>query len=91
MTYDEFLARLYERYGLVVGPEEVRQSSLLDRRWINAEYYDRDKAALLEKMKHAGPAVEYWDATAVVGSRFESVSKQSLITGENGRCPSNRG
>jgi len=24
MTYDEFLARLYERYGSVVGPEDVR-------------------------------------------------------------------
>jgi hypothetical protein len=78
MTYDEFLARLYERYGLVVGPEEVRQSSLLDRRWINAEYYDRDKAALLEKMKHAGLAVEYSDATAVVEGRSESISEHSF-------------
>jgi hypothetical protein len=66
MTCDEFLARLYQRYGLIVGSEEVRQSGLLDRRWINAEYYDRDKAALLEKMKHAGLAVEYSDATAAV-------------------------
>ncbi|MDQ7029058.1 MAG: hypothetical protein Q9O62_04435 [Ardenticatenia bacterium] len=67
MTYDEFLARLYERYGLVVGPDEARQSGLFDRQRINAEYYSRNKDALLEKMKHAGLAVEYSDATAVVG------------------------
>ncbi|GAB4533305.1 MAG: hypothetical protein Fur0018_22510 [Anaerolineales bacterium] len=67
MTYDAFLARLYERYGLVIGPVEVRESGLLERQRINAEYYDRNRAALLEKMKHAGLAVEYSDATAVVG------------------------
>lgn len=66
-TYDAFLARLYKRYGLVVGPGEARASGLFDRQRINAEYYDRNKAALLEKMKHAGLAVEYSDATAVVG------------------------
>ena len=65
MTYDEFLARLYERYGLVVGPDEAQHSGLFARQCINAEYYSRNKDALLEKMKHAGLAVEYSDATAV--------------------------
>lgn len=67
MTYDEFLARLYERYGLVVGPVEAREAGLLERQRINVEYYNRNRLALLEKMKHAGLAVEYSDATAVVG------------------------
>lgn len=65
-TYDEFLTRLYERYGLVVGTIEARESGLLKRQRINAEYYNRNRSALLEKMKHAGLAVEYSDATAVV-------------------------
>ena len=69
MTYDDFLARLYERYGLVVGPAEARGSGLLARQRIDVEYYDRNRAALLEKMKHAGLAVEYSDATAVVGGK----------------------
>jgi len=66
MTYDDYLARLYERYGLVVGPVETRVSGLMERQRIDIEYYDRNRAALLEKMKHAGLAEEYSDATAVV-------------------------
>ncbi|MBC7228713.1 MAG: hypothetical protein H5T61_16015 [Thermoflexales bacterium] len=66
MIYDEFLQRLYERYGLVVGPREARESGLLDRHRVNGEYFERNRAALLEKMKLAGLATEYSDATAVV-------------------------
>ena len=66
MTCDQFLTRLYSRYGLIVGPDEARLSGLLERQRVDAEYYDRNKSALLDKMKHAGLAVEYSDATAVV-------------------------
>jgi len=68
MTFGDFLERLYERYGFIVGPGEARVSGLFDRQRINAEYYDRNRAALLEKMKHAGLVVEYSDATALVVS-----------------------
>ena len=57
---------LYERYGLVIGPIEAQEAGLLARQRINVEYYDRNRLALLEKMKHAGLAVECSDATAVV-------------------------
>lgn len=67
MTYDEFLHRLYERYGLVVGVREAREAGLLERQRVNGEHSERNRAALLEKMKHAGLATEYSDATAVVG------------------------
>lgn len=67
MTYDEFLQRLYERYGLVIGAREARESGLLERHRVNGEYFERNRAALLEKMKLAGLATEYSDATAVVG------------------------
>jgi hypothetical protein len=66
ITYDQFLAAIYERYGLVVGPREARESGLFDRQRINNEYYDHNKAALLEKLKHAGLAIEYSDATAMI-------------------------
>ncbi len=67
MTYDEFLQRLYQRYGLVVGVREAREAGLLERQRVNGEYFEHNRAALLEKMKHAGLATEYSDATAVVG------------------------
>lgn len=67
MTYDEFLQQLHRRYGLVVGVREARGSGLLERQRVNGEYFERNRAALLDKMKHAGLATEYSDATAVVG------------------------
>jgi hypothetical protein len=67
MTHDEFLQRLYRRYGLVVGVREAREAGLLERQRVNGEYFERNRAALLDKMKHAGLATEYSDATAVVG------------------------
>jgi hypothetical protein len=66
MTFGDFLERLYERYGLIVGSGEARASGLFDQQRINAEYYDQNRAALLEKMKHAGLVIEYSDATALV-------------------------
>jgi hypothetical protein len=57
---------LYQRYGFVIGPGEAHISGLFDRQRINAEYYDRNRAALLEKMNHAGLVIEYSDATALV-------------------------
>jgi hypothetical protein len=69
MTYDEFLQRLYTRYGLVIGVHEAQAAGLLERRRVNSEYFERNRAALLEKMKLAGLAIEYSDATAVVRGR----------------------
>jgi hypothetical protein len=66
LTYDEFVGRLYQRYGLIIGPLEAKESGLFERHRINTEYYDRNRLALLEKMKRAGLAVEYSDATAMV-------------------------
>ncbi len=67
MTYDEFLQRLYRRYGLVVGRREAQEAGLLERQRVNGEYFERNRAALLVKMKYAGLTTEYSDATAVVG------------------------
>lgn len=67
MTYDEFLQQLYRRYGLVVGVREAKEAGLLETQRVNVEYFERNRAALLDKMKYAGLATEYSDATAVVG------------------------
>lgn len=66
LTYDAFLVRLYERYGLVVGAEQAEQAGLFARHRINADSYNRNRSALLETMKRTGLAVEYSDATAMV-------------------------
>lgn len=69
MTYDEFVQRLYTRYGLVVGVREAQEAGLLERQRVNGEYFERNRAALLEKMKLAGLATEYSDATTMVGGK----------------------
>lgn len=70
ITYSNFLVRLHERYGLVIGPEEARLSGLHDSHHISIEYYDENRRALLEKMRYGGLAYEYSDATAMVRSQY---------------------
>lgn len=70
LTYETFLVRLFERYGLIVGPEQAAQAGLFTRYPINADSYNRNRSALLEIMKRAGLAVEYSDATAMVHGQF---------------------
>lgn len=72
-TYHHFLQELYQRYGIVIGYQEARKAGLVERHRINSEYYQRNAAAFLEKLQHAGLAVEYSDATALVfGSRLKN-------------------
>jgi hypothetical protein len=68
MTFDSFLRQLYENYGIVIGPEEANLAGLFDRHRINADYYDRNRLALLDKMKYAGLVMEYSDATAMIAN-----------------------
>jgi hypothetical protein len=68
MTFDGFLRQLYKNYGLVIGPEEANLAGLFDRHRINADYYDRNRLALLDKMKYAGLVIEYSDATAMIAN-----------------------
>jgi hypothetical protein len=70
MEYAEFLQALYDRYGLVIALDQARLSGVFDRHGINADYYQRNQHALLEKLTSAGLATEYSDATALVSGRL---------------------
>ncbi|GGL18940.1 hypothetical protein [Deinococcus radiotolerans] len=70
MEYAEFLQALYDRYGLVIGLDQARLSGVFDRHGINADYYQRNQQALLDKLTSAGLAKEYSDATALVSGRL---------------------
>ena len=65
-VYGDFLNRLRNRYGLIVGSDGARESGLFARHPINENYYRRNQDALLAKLKYAGLAIEYSDATAMV-------------------------
>jgi hypothetical protein len=66
LNFGALLSRLYERYGIVVGPGEAREAGLVERLRINEEYYARNRDALLARMKRAGLVAQYSDATALV-------------------------
>lgn len=66
ITFEQFLDELYQRYQIVVGDRHARESGLFKQQWINSEYYLRNREALLERMKLAGLAQEFSDATAIV-------------------------
>ena len=66
MTFDRYLDRLYDRYDIVIGARHARDSGLFDQQRINSEYYDQNREVMLERMKHAGLAQEFSDATAMI-------------------------
>jgi len=66
MTFDRFLDRLYKRYEIVVGAQHARESGLFEQQRINSEYYDRNRGVMLDRMKHAGLAQVFSDATTMV-------------------------
>lgn len=66
MEFTDFMEVLYQKYGLVVGLNQARDSGLFERHRLNAEYYEMNQGVLLEKLKNAGLAFEYSDATAMV-------------------------
>lgn len=66
ITFERFLDKMYQRYQIVVGDRRARESGLFKQQRINSEYYLRNRAALLERMKLAGLAQEFSDATAMV-------------------------
>ncbi|GEM49186.1 hypothetical protein [Deinococcus cellulosilyticus] len=66
MEFTEFLSLLYQKYGLVVGLSQARESGLFERHRLNAEYYEMNQNMLLQKLKNAGLALEFSDATAMV-------------------------
>ncbi|RMD82122.1 MAG: hypothetical protein D6823_01555, partial [Chloroflexi bacterium] len=66
ISFGEFLTRLYQRYGIIIGPGEARASRLLERAGVNEGVFARNRERLLERMKFAGLATIYSDATAMV-------------------------
>lgn len=66
LSFGAFLERLYERYGIIVGPGEAHAAGLVERLRINEEYYARNREALLTRMLRAGLVKQYSDATALV-------------------------
>ncbi|HEX2910814.1 MAG TPA: hypothetical protein VH186_08405 [Chloroflexia bacterium] len=66
MVFDEFLERIYHRYGIIIGSNEAKISGHPALQRINSEFLDRNRFTFLEKMHKAGLVNQYSDATAMV-------------------------
>lgn len=66
IRFGEFLERLYQRYGIIIGLGEARSSTVLVRSGVNEGAFSRNRERLLERLKRAGLATLYSDATAMV-------------------------
>lgn len=69
MSFGDFLERLYQRYGIIIGPGEARTARLIEQLRINEEYYSHNRDVLRKRMRRAGLLVEYSDMTALVRRR----------------------
>jgi len=80
LFFDDFVARLYERYGLVIGPVEARKAALFELRDIDHQYYKDNLREFRKQLKNAGLLSEYSDATAVVINHYPLiVSKYTVL------------
>lgn len=74
ITLDEFIALLYEHYGMVIGPEqykaEMERGSA--RKIGDVSFFEDNKIALSQKLKDCGFLRDLSDATAIVENPYES-------------------
>lgn len=71
IEFSEFLEKIYEQYGFVIGVEQSRLSDIYENSRLNISYFQRNELALREKLKKNGLLVEYSDATAMIRNPYD--------------------
>lgn len=67
VEFTDFVQRLFDRYGIVIGPDQVRQAATWLREVdVNHQYYQENLDAFRLRLRTAGLLKEYSDATALV-------------------------
>lgn len=78
LVFDDFLGRIYHRYGIVVGSSQAKSSNHPALLRINSEFLDRNRLTFLEKMTKAGLVNQYSDATAMVINNLTTRQPQPM-------------
>lgn len=71
IEYSEFLERLYNKYGFIIGESQSRESGLYESSRLNISYYQKNEHALRSKLKKNGLLLEYSDATAMIRNPYD--------------------
>jgi len=79
VEFVRFIEILYQRYGLIIGPVQARQSELLEYRQIDRQFYKENELAFRRQLLSAGLLTEFSDATAIVINPFEAVKANTTV------------
>lgn len=74
LEFEDFVNRLYTRYGIIIGAEQARTAGLFEEARINSEHYGQNLMAFRRRMKEAGLLTELSDATAFVSNPYRARS-----------------
>ena len=77
IEFTRFVGELYERYGLIIGPVQARQSELLKYRQIDRQFYKDNEQAFRRQLHNAGLLHEFSDATAIVVNPYQCVKQEN--------------
>ncbi len=77
VTYDTFLRRLYEHFGMVIGPEQFQDAVSSGRVNLNksmAGYFKDNAEAFQDFIKQCGLSRDISDATSIVENPYQEVT-----------------
>ncbi|MFF2875076.1 hypothetical protein ACFVR2_02010 [Gottfriedia sp. NPDC057991] len=72
IEFSDFLEKIYESYGFVIGVKQARESEIYENSRLNISYFQKNELALREKLKKNGLLVEYSDATAMIRNPYDA-------------------
>jgi hypothetical protein len=71
IEFSEFLDKLYQQYGFIIGEAQARDSGLYEQSKLNISYYQKNEQALRSKLKKNGLLIEFSDATAMIRNPYD--------------------
>ncbi|WP_223440810.1 hypothetical protein [Metabacillus dongyingensis] len=79
IEFSDFISRLYNSYGFVIGEVQARKSGLYKESKLNISYYQKNELALREKLRKNGLLVEYSDATAMIHNPYDLAEGVAIV------------
>lgn len=78
IEFSDFMNKLFEKYGIIIGEVEAKRSGLYEESKLNVRYFQMNEHALRDKLLKNGLLLQYSDATAMIknpyGDAAEGVS-----------------
>lgn len=76
MEFHEFLNRLCNAYGIVIGEQQAKETGIYEKSGFNIRYFQDNERALRKKLRHNGLLIEFSDATAMIQNPYDHCSRE---------------